>query len=165
MSSFNHLQVITKGVNEALALKVLNQIAAAPVLRLSKTTPDVAEIIPPGELSQIPQDQIVELTHYSPIRGLTSIRDDGQCNWSNALAVFLDDIRKVTGEQSPQGYRALYLIRVHSPDWPNTSANIGEVVKGRPGWECLLTFVVAQNQYVEVPVKLSPAGDLLVPDP
>lgn len=165
MSSINHLQVITRGTNEALAQRALNQITAAPVLRLSSATPDVAEIIPASELSQIPQDQIVELTHFSPIRGLNPIRDHGQCNWTNCLAVRLADLRQVTGQQSPQGYRALYLIRVHSPDWPNTSANIREIEKGRPGWECLLTFVVAQNQYVEVPVKLSPAGDLLVPDP
>ncbi|MEC4339641.1 hypothetical protein VPH13_13035 [Stenotrophomonas pavanii] len=165
MSSFNHLQLITKSVNDALAQKVLNQVTAAPVLRRSSTRPNAAEIIPPGELGQIPTDEIVELTHYSPTRGLLTICDYGQCNWSNALAVRLEDIRQVTGEQSPQGYRALYLIRVHSPNWPNTSANIKETQKGRPGWECMLSFSVAQGQYVEVPVKLSPTGNLLVPDP
>lgn len=165
MSSFNYLQVIAKGANEALAQKALNQITAAPVLRLSNKTPNVAEIIHPSVSDQIPNDEIVELTHYSPIRGLATICDDGQCNWSNALAVRLEDIRQVTGEQLPQGYRALYLIRVHSPNWPNTSANIKETQKGRPGWECMLSFSVAQGQYVEVPVKLSPTGNLLVPDP
>lgn len=165
MSSFNHLHVITKGANEALAQKVLSQITAAPVLRSSSRAPNDAEIIPPGELSQIPNDQIVELTHYSRYRGLATIRDEGQCNWSNALGVQLADIRQVTGEQKPQEYRALYLIRVHSPDWPNKSANIGQVAKGRPGWECMLEFTVAQGQYVEVPVKLSPTGNMLVPDP
>lgn len=160
-----HLNVYRSDAGTALAQRALVDIKTAPVLRLSSTTPNVAEIIPPVELSNIHHNEIVELTHYSRIRSLATIRHKGQCNWSTGLGVSFAGAAKVTGEQSPQDYRALYLIRVHAPSWPEEGENFRQISSGTVGKECMLAFTVAQGQYVEIPVKVSPAGDLLVPDP
>ncbi len=160
-----HLNVYRSDTGTALAQRALVDIKTAPVLRLSNTTPNVAEIIPLAEQSKIPNNEIVELTHYSRIRSLATIRDKGQCNWSTGLGVSFAGATKVTGEQSPQDYRALYLIRVHAPSWPEECENFRQITSGIVGKECMLAFTVAQGQYVQIPVKVSPAGNLLVPDP
>lgn len=165
MSQAHRLAIYSRDDNTALAAKVVLLIPDAPVLRRSKARPDEAEVIQPVELSQIPSDEIVSLTHYSPVRGLNTIDDDGQCNWSSALGVSFEGIVRITNAQSPQDYRALYLIRVHAPDWPGACENIKQVTSGKVGKECMLQFTVAQDQFLEIHVKVGPNGNLLVPDP
>lgn len=89
-----HLNVYTPDANTALAQPALIDIKTAPVLRLSSTTLNEAEIIPPVEQSKIPNNEIVELTHYSPTRSLATIRDKGQCNWSTGWESALRELKR-----------------------------------------------------------------------
>lgn len=155
----------------ALAQRALSLLPGLPVLRCSTLAPTgsvplpPAEAIPNEERARISIDEIRVLTHYSPARGLPSIEDYGQCNWATALGVSTKAITRITSDANPRLYRALYLIKVHVPKWPGVCENIRSVSSGRGGLECLLAFTVPKALFSEVPVKLDPALDLLVPDP
>ncbi|WP_290594577.1 hypothetical protein, partial [Arenimonas sp. SCN 70-307] len=84
------------------------------------------------------------------------------CVWSDTLAVDIKGINAITADLNPRAYRAVYLIRVGVPNWPEESDLIPEV-KRKPGaWECGLGFAVEAGSFGRILVTYCHAINQLV---
>ncbi|WP_157721496.1 hypothetical protein [Stenotrophomonas sp. WZN-1] len=126
-----------------------------PILRMPRNANPhddedaTAEEIGEDERIKIPPHEIIELAHLSKDTDIPRFYCSGICNWADAIAAELPLARNITAEIAHDPFWALYLIRVHAPNWPKPDERVTPIV-ARPSnagavWECSLAFKVAEG--------------------
>ncbi len=117
---------------------------------------------------EIPESEIIELAHLSHSREKEFLRWSGNPQWADHLAVQMEHIKAITSEQSPERYAALYLIKVHAPQWPTPTDDATPIVnplrRASGVRECSLAFNVLPGQFAIIPVRYCRATNWLIKD-